>query len=42
MLLSFIEDPQRCLEEYHQRYIAESAFLALKRRCLEPPRREIG
>ncbi len=42
MLLSFIEDPQRWLEEYHQRYIAESTFSALKRRCLEPLRREIG
>ena len=42
MLLSFIHDPQAWLEEYHHRYIAESTFSSLKRRCLVPLRREIG
>jgi transposase len=41
MLLSFIHDPQEWLEEYHRRYVCESTFSSLKRRCLEPLRREI-
>jgi transposase len=39
MLLSFIDDSQAWLEEYHHRYVCESAFSALKRRCLAPLRR---
>jgi len=42
MLLAFINDPQGWLEEYYQRYVAESTFSSLKRRCLSPLRREIG
>ena len=42
MLLSFIDDPQAWLEEYHRRYVCESTFSSLKRRCLSPLRREIG
>jgi len=41
MLLSFIDDAQSWLEEYHKRYVCESAFSSLKRRCLVPLRREI-
>jgi transposase len=42
MLLSFVDDAQRWLEEYHKRYVCESAFSSLKRRCLAPLRRKIG
>lgn len=42
MLLSFISDAQAWLEEYHRRYVCESTFSSLKRRCLCPLRREIG
>jgi transposase len=42
MLLSFIRDPQAWLEEYHRRYICESTFSSLKRRCLTPLRRKLG
>ena len=41
MLLSFIGDAQVWLEEYHQRYVCESAFSSLKRRCLLPLRRRV-
>jgi transposase len=40
MLLSFIHDPQAWLEEYHRRYVCESTFSSLKRRCLQPLRRK--
>jgi len=42
MLLSFIYDPQAWLEEYHRRYVCESTFSSLKRRCLQPLRRKLG
>lgn len=41
MLLSFIQDPQAWLEEYHKRYVCESTFSSLKRRCLTPLRRKL-
>jgi len=41
MLLAFIKDPQKWLEDYHKRSICESTFSSLKRRCLTPLRREV-
>jgi len=42
MFLALIDDPQSWLEEYHRRYVCESTFSSLKRRCLVPLRREVG
>jgi len=42
MLLAFINDPQRWLEDYFKKAVSEWTFSSLKRRCLTPLRREIG
>ncbi|MEM2934279.1 MAG: hypothetical protein QXL78_05065 [Methanocellales archaeon] len=41
MLLSFIEDPQEWLREYHPRSIPESSFSVFKRDYPIPLRRRI-
>ena len=41
MLLSFIEDPQQWLREYHLRSVSESLFSALKRSFTRPLMRRI-
>ncbi len=41
MLLSFIQDPQAWLEEYHKRCMSETVFSSLKRRFHTPLRRKI-
>jgi transposase len=42
MLLSFIDDPQKWLEEYFKKAASEWTYSSLKRRCLTPLRRQIG
>jgi transposase len=42
MLLSFINDPQRWLEDYFKKAASEWTFSSLKRRYLRPLSREIG
>lgn len=42
MLLSFIDDPQRWLEDYFKKAASEWTFSSLKRRYLRPLSREIG